>query len=116
LSCLSVYTKQIEHGYLIDNQIISKIFFIPYLYCQGAYDDIDVCFMVELFYNSTKFFECEFQFELFNDNNDEKILKKIKWKPSYTHDKYTEHYFNCISSKDCYILEDKIIIMFDVDL
>lgn len=32
------YSSHIEEGNLIDYQILSNTFFIPYLYCQGAYN------------------------------------------------------------------------------
>lgn len=116
LSCLSQYEKTIEQEKLTNSQIISNTFYIPYLCCQGAYSDIDVCFMVELFYGEIKIFECEINFELFDDNNDEEKLKKIKWKPVNIFNKYIENYFNNIEYKECYILNSKLFITFDIDL
>jgi len=116
LSCLSHYENTAEKGYLIDYQIISNTFYIPYLYCQGAYGDNDACFIVELFYNEIKILECELNFELFDDMNDENELKKIKWMPVNIYDKYIEHYFENIEIKNCYIFEEKIIIIFNIDL
>lgn len=113
---LSSYTKTIEQGNLIDEQIISNTFYIPYCYCQDAYSDCDVNFMVELFYNNMKIFECEIHFELFEDNNDETILKNLQWKPVYIHDVYIENYFENIECRDCYILGGKLFIIFDIDL
>ena len=116
LSCLSQYSKEIEQGNLIDNKIISNTFYIPYLHCQGAYCDWDVFYTVELFYGETKIFECDLEFELFDDNNDEDKLKKIIWMPKYIHDKYIEHYFYDVECKECYILDDKLVIIFEIDL
>ncbi len=116
LTKMSYYSKNIEQGDLVNNQIISNTFYIPYKYCQGAYCDNDVCFLVKLFHNNMKIFEYEIQFELFDDSGNEEALKKIKWKPSYTHEKYIQHYFENIECKDCYIQEENLIIIFDIDL
>lgn len=111
------YSSHIEEGNLIDYQILSSVFFIPYLYCQDVYDNFS--FIVELFYNKIKIFECEFEFEfeLFDDNNnDENKLKKIKWKPKDIRDKYIRHFFENIETKDYYILDGNFIVIFNMDL
>lgn len=112
LLCPSNYSK-IEQGNLIDFKIISNTFYIPYLHCHGAYSDSDVFFTVELFYNEMKIFECDLQFELFDDNNDENKLKKIRWNPKYINKKYIENNVEC---KECYILDEKLVIVFEIDL
>jgi hypothetical protein len=116
LRCLSQYSKQIEQGNLIDFKIISNTFYIPYLYCQGSYNDIDVSFDIEIFYDEIKILECNLEFTLFDDNNDENKLKNMLWKSTYIHNKYIEHYFNNVECKECYILDEKLVIIFEIDL
>lgn len=113
LSCMSFYSNTIEKGILIDNQIISNTFHIPYSHCQGVYCDNDVCFIVKLFHNEIKISECEIQFELFDDN--EQIPKKIKWKSTYIDDKYIINYFENIECQDSYIFDEKLFITFNID-
>ncbi len=116
LSCMSFHSNTIEKGIFTDNQIISNTFYIPYSPCQGVYTDNDVCFIVKLFYNEIKIFECEIQFELFDDDNNEQFIKKIKWKSMYIYNKYIENYFENIECKECYIFDEKLFIIFNVDL
>jgi hypothetical protein len=115
LSCFSYPSKNIEQGSLTNNQIISNTFYIPYRSYQGVYDNNNVSFTINLFHNNIKIFECDLLFELFDDNIDESLLQKLKWKPLSIDNNYIEYYFENIECKDCYILEEKLIIMFDID-
>jgi len=72
--------------------------------------------MIELFYDEMKIFECEIEFELFDDINDENKLKKTIWKPTHIYDKYIQNYFENIECKNCYILEGKLYVIFDINL
>jgi len=116
---LSMYSKEPDSGILINSKIISKHFYIPYFYHQGSYSDTDVYFTVELFYNSIKIFECDFEFELFNDTimtNYEIMDKKtFKWMPKYTNDKYIIHELNKVECKSFYILNKELFIEFDIE-
>ena len=112
-------SKEPECGVLINSQIISKHFYIPYFYHQGSYSDSDVYFIVELFYNSIKIFECDFEFELFNDTIMTKYelmdKKTFKWTPKYTNEKYITHELNKVECNSCYILNKELFIEFDIE-
>ena len=116
---LSMYSKEPDCGILINSKIISKHFYIPYFYHQGSYSDSDVYFTVELFYNSIKIFECDFEFELFNDTimTNYKIMDKktFKWTPKYTNDKYIIHELNKVECNSFYILNKELFIEFDIE-
>jgi hypothetical protein len=115
---ISMYSKEPDCGILINSQIISKHFHIPYFYHQGSYSDSDVYFTVELFYNSIKIFECDFEFELFNDTIMTKYelmdKKTFKWTPKYTNDKYIIHELNKVECNSCFILNKELFIEFDI--
>lgn len=116
---LSMDSKEHECGVLINSQIISKHFYIPYFYHQGSYSDSDVYFIVELFYNSKKIFECDFEFELFNDTIMTKYelmdKKTFKWMAKYTNEKYIIHKLNKVECKSCFILNKELFIEFDIE-
>lgn len=116
---LSMYSKEPDCGILINSQIISKHFYIPYFYHQGSFSDTDVYFIVELFYDSKKIFECDFEFELFNDTIMTKYelmdKKTFKWTPKYTNEKYIIHELNKAECKSCYILNKELFIEFDIE-
>ena len=116
---LSMDSKEPDCGILINSKIISKHFYIPYFYHQGSYSDTDVYFTVELFYNSIKIFECDFEFELFNDDIMTKYelmdKKTFKWIVKYTNDKYIIHELNKVECKSCYILNKELFIEFDIE-
>ena len=119
ITSLSMYSKEPDCGILINSKIISKHFYIPYFYHQGSYSDSDVYFIVELFYNSVKIFECDFEFELFNDTIMTKYelmdKKTFKWMPKYANDKYIIHELNKVECKSCYILNKELFIEFDIE-
>lgn len=47
--------------------INSSKFHIPYFYYQGSYSDTDVMFNLKLFYSDIIIYECDIEFELFED-------------------------------------------------
>ena len=116
---LAMYSKEPECGILINSQIISKHFYIPYFYYQGSYSDSDVYFIVELFYKNIKIFECDFEFELFNDTIMTKYelmdKKTFKWIPKYINEKNIIHELNKVECKSCYILNKELFIEFDIE-
>ena len=44
------------------------------------------------------------------------IFKKILWKPIYIKNKNINNYFDNIEFKECYILDEKLVIIFEIDL
>ena len=112
----SQFSSRVEKGILTNNQIVSNSFYIPYLPCQGAFSDTDVWFSVELFCGDIQIYACDIEFVLFDDMQSEDTLRERKWTASDSHEKYIDTYFEQVECRECYILDGKFVMNFDLDL
>ena len=96
--------------------IVTNEFHIPYFYCQGSYSDSDVMFNLKLFYSDIIIYECDIEFELFEDCLIDLVnIKTYKMIPKFINPNYkidiSQHTpIEDIELEDIYILDSLIQI------